>query len=54
MCLLSYVSREGIVDKILTVLGSVYFVKAWRSSVYPFQLPIEYAARQTFVRQAAT
>jgi hypothetical protein len=35
MHLLSYVSRQGIVDKILMVLSSVYYVAAWRVSVRP-------------------
>jgi hypothetical protein len=42
MRLLSYVSLQGVADKILMVLSNVYYVAAWRVSVCPVMLPRAY------------
>jgi hypothetical protein len=43
MLLLSYVSRQGAVHKILMVFSSVYYVAVWRVSVCPVSLPRAYS-----------
>jgi hypothetical protein len=56
MHLLSYVSRQGLVDKILIVLSCLYYVVAWRVSVCPVMLPrtLVNTNGQTGARQAKT
>jgi hypothetical protein len=47
MRFLSYLSRQGVVDKILMVLISVCYVAAWRVSVCPVVLLLSNTTGQT-------
>jgi hypothetical protein len=43
MCFLSYVSRYGVVDKILMVPSGLYYVETWHVSICPVMLLRAYA-----------